>query len=86
MREPAAKPGIAFTLVFGRRRTPLRQETGRAAPRTVAGGNGGLFRSVSGRLIDTLENARKSLIPPAPVGPRNYSGHACICIFLTYFQ
>jgi hypothetical protein len=52
----------------------------------VAGGNGGLFRSVSGRLIDTLENARKSLIPAAPVGPRNYSRHACICMFLTYFQ
>jgi hypothetical protein len=52
----------------------------------VAGDNGKLFRSVSSRLIDTLENARKSLILPAQVGPRNYSGHACICIFLTYFQ
>jgi hypothetical protein len=52
----------------------------------VAGGNGELFRTVSSRLTDTLENARKSLNLPVPVGPSNYSGHACICIFLTYFQ
>jgi hypothetical protein len=44
----------------------------------VAGGNGKQFRSVSSRLIDTLENARKSLILAAPVCPRNYSGDVCI--------